>query len=75
MLGNLLWKVIGNRFGAVVIGLVMVAISVLAFDSSTVSCGEREMRPPTSAAPPARATPWFVRTRSSGTGKGSTRRA
>jgi hypothetical protein len=44
MLGNLLWKIFGNRFGAVVLGAAVLAFAFLAFDSSKVTCGSRTMR-------------------------------
>lgn len=43
MLGNLLWKVFGNRFGAVVLGVGLLAIGVFGLDDSEVTCGSQVM--------------------------------
>ncbi len=45
MFNRLIWKVLGNRFGAVALGLGILAVAVFALGGPDVKCGGEVMRP------------------------------
>jgi len=45
MFGDVIWKIFGNRFGAVVLGVAMLVAGPLIWDTSNVTCGSRTMEP------------------------------